>query len=76
MLPTLLQGKQVDHYMDFDDETKTDLAKLKAALEKVTGRTEDPLAAVREFVSQLLRDFNRNIKKDIKQPSLYPLFVS
>ena len=43
VLPTLLRGKFVDTYLDFNDETKADLAKLKAALEKATGRVEDPL---------------------------------
>ena len=73
VLPTLLRGKLVDHYVDFDDETKTDLAKLKAALEKVTGRTEDPLAAAREFVSrdqhpnERAEDFATALKRLFKQ---------
>ena len=30
VLPTLLRGKLVDKYVDFDDETKSDIGKLKA----------------------------------------------
>ena len=37
VLPTLLRGKLVEKYVDFDDETKGDLEKLKAALEKASG---------------------------------------
>ena len=73
VLPTLLRGKLVDHCVDFDDETKTDLAKQKAALEKVTGRTEDPLAAARKFVSrdqhpnERAEDFTTALKRLLKQ---------
>ena len=29
VLPTLLRGKLVDHYMEFDTDTRADLRKLK-----------------------------------------------
>ena len=73
VLPTILRGKLVDHYVDFDDETKTDIVKLKATLEKVTGQTEDPLVAVREFVSrdqypnERAEDFATALKRLFKQ---------
>ena len=73
VLPTLLRGKFVDTYMDFNDETKADLAKLKAALEKATGRVEDPLAAAKLFVSrdqganERVEDFAAALKKLFKQ---------
>ena len=30
VLPTLLRGKLVDHYMEFDTDTRADLGKLKS----------------------------------------------
>ena len=38
VLPTLLRGKLVDKYVDYDAETRTDLVKLKVALEKASGQ--------------------------------------
>ena len=73
VLPTLLRGKFVDAYMDFNDETRADLTKLKAALEKATGRVEDPLAAAKLFVSrdqganERVEDFAAALKKLFKQ---------
>ena len=32
VLPTLLRGKLLDHFVDCDDDTKSDLKKLHAAL--------------------------------------------
>ena len=49
ILPTLLRGKLLDKYVEFDDETK---GNIKRALEKASGQTEDPLAAVRTFVGR------------------------
>ena len=37
VLPTLLRSKLVDKYVDFDDKTKSDIGKLKSALEKASG---------------------------------------
>ena len=73
VLPTLLRGKLVDKYVDFDDETKSDIGKLKSALEKASGRTEDPLAAARAFVardqgpSESIDEFSSALKKIFKQ---------
>ena len=73
VLPTLLRGKLVDHYMEFDADTRADLGKLKFALEKVTGRAEDPLAAARAFVSrdqaphERVEDFAADLRKIFKQ---------
>ena len=73
VLPTLLRGKLVDHYMEFDADTRADLGKLKSALEKVAGRSEDPLAAARAFVSrdqgsqERVEDFAAALRKLFKQ---------
>ena len=39
ILPTLLRGKLVDLYVDFDDDTKKDLKKLKKTLMEKACRT-------------------------------------
>ena len=49
VIPTLLRGKLIDYYIELDDDTKTDLALLKAALQKRAGKKEDPLMASRSF---------------------------
>lgn len=51
VLPTLLQGKLVDYYTEFDDDTKGNIGKIRLTLAKATGRVEDPLVADRTFVS-------------------------
>ena len=59
--------------MEFDADTRADLGKLKFALEKVTGRAEDPLAAARAFVSrdqaphERVEDFAADLRKIFKQ---------
>ena len=73
VLPTLLRGKLLDRFVDFDEETKGDLAKLKSALEKAVGRADDPLAAAKAFVSrdqqpnERAEDFAIALKKLFKE---------
>ncbi|ETW99204.1 MAG: hypothetical protein ETSY2_41360 [Candidatus Entotheonella gemina] len=73
VLPTLLRGKLLDRFVDFDEETKGDLAKLKTALEKAVGRADDPLAAAKAFVSrdqhpnERAEDFAIALKKLFKE---------
>ena len=49
VIPTLLRGKLIDYYVEFDDAIKNDLALLKAALQERAGKKEDPLVASRRF---------------------------
>jgi len=49
VIPTLLRGKLIDYYVEFDDDTKADLALLKAALQERVGIKEDHLVASRHF---------------------------
>jgi len=58
IVPTLLRGKLIDYYTEFDDATKTDLAALKQALQVKAGLIKDPLVASRSFNrrSQLLNE--------------------
>ena len=73
VLPTLLRGKLVEKNVDFDDETKGDIDKLKAALQKASGQTEDPLGAARAFVArdqlppESVEDFAAALKTIFKQ---------
>ena len=69
VLPTLLRGKLLDSFVDFDDDTKGDMKKLRGALMKVTGLEEDPLSAAKSFTARDQRseenvaDFASVIKK-------------
>jgi len=69
ILPTLLRGKLLDHFVDCDDETKSDLKKLHAALLEASGQLEDPLSAAKQFTSrdqrpeECVADFASAIKK-------------
>jgi hypothetical protein len=73
ILPTLLRGKLVDHYVDLDTATKADLKLLKAALMKEAGLAQDPLTAGKLFISRSQRpgekatDFAIHLKKLFKQ---------
>ena len=49
IVPTLLRGKLIDYYTEFDDATKTNLAALKKALQEKAGLMKDPLMASRSF---------------------------
>ena len=49
ILPTLLRGKLIDFYTEFDEDTKGDLASLKKALLEKAGLQEDPLVASKTF---------------------------
>ena len=72
VLPTLLRGKLIK-YVDFDAEMRTDLVKLKVALEKASGQMKDPLVASRTFVtreqsqSESVEDFSTALKHIFKQ---------
>lgn len=72
VLPTLLRGKLVDYYTEFDDDTKGDIGKIRLALAKATGRVEDPLVAARTFVSrdqgpeERVEDFANDLKRLFK----------
>lgn len=69
ILPTLLRGKLLDHFVDCDDDTKSDLKKLHAALLAASGQLEDPLSAAKQFTSrdqrpeECVADFASAIKK-------------
>ena len=52
IVPTLLRGKLIDYYTEFDDATKADLAALKRALQTKAGLIKDPLVASRSFNQQ------------------------
>jgi len=52
VLPTLLRGKLLDHFVELDAEVKMDLKKLHAALLRTTGHAEDPLSAAKAFVGR------------------------
>ena len=73
ILPTLLRGKLVDHYVDLDAATKADLKLLKAALMKEAGLAQDPLTAGKLFISrsqhpgEKAADFAIHLKKLYKQ---------
>ena len=73
VLPTLLRGKLLDHFVDCDDDTKSDLKKLHAALIAASGLLEDPLSAAKSFIARDQRpdekvaDFASAIKKLFRQ---------
>lgn len=73
VLPTLLRGKLLDHFVDLDVETKEDLKKLRTALRKCTGAIEDPLSAEKAFVGreqgpdERVADFASALKKIFRQ---------
>ena len=52
ILPTLLRGKLLDHYVDFDDETRGDLKKLHDALLAVSEQLQDPLSEAKSFITR------------------------
>ena len=49
IVPTLLRGKLIDFYTEFDEATKGDLSSLKLALQEKAGLKIDPLIASRNF---------------------------
>ena len=73
ILPTLLRGKLVDLYVDFDDDTKKDLKKLKKTLMEKAGLAQDPLTAGKLFMTRSQRqaekvtDFVSDLKKLFKR---------
>ena len=50
ILPTLLRGKLVEHYVDLDATTRADLNQLKTALMAKAGLAQDPLTARKVFM--------------------------
>ena len=73
ILPTLLRGKLVDHYVDFDEDTKKDLKKLKKTLMERAGLAQDPLTSGKLFMARSQRqaekvaDFVTDLKKLFKR---------
>ena len=71
--PTLLRGKLVDIYVDFDTETKSDLQLLKDTLMKRAGLDSDSLMIGKEFMScsqlpnEKVEDFLMRLKKLFRQ---------
>ena len=49
VIPTLLRGKLIDYYVELEDDIKSDVKLLKAALEERAGKKEDPLIASKSF---------------------------
>lgn len=76
VIPTLLRGKLIDYYMEFDDAVNGDLKLLKAALEERAGKKEDPLVASKKFnlrsqsPGEKVADFASSLKQLFK--SSYP----
>ena len=68
VLPTLLRGKLLDHFVDYDDDTKSDLKKLHAALIAASGLLEDPLSAAKSF--ELALRFLTGLRAPISQQLL------
>ena len=52
ILPTLLWGKLVDHYVEHDVTTRTNLKQQKTAHMTKAGLTQDPLTARKMFISR------------------------
>ena len=71
IVPTLLRGKLIDFYNEFDDATKGDLSRLKQALQEKAGLKKDPLMASRNFNQ---RDQLLNEKVDEYASELKRLF--
>ena len=73
VLPTLLRGKLLDHFVDSDDDTMSDLKKLHAAHIAASGMLEDPLSAAKSFSAhdqrpdEKVADFASAIKKLFRQ---------
>ena len=49
ILPTLLRGKLIDFYTEFDGDTKSSLSTLKKALQEKAGLLDNPLVASKSF---------------------------
>jgi len=49
VIPTLLRGKLIDYYVELPDDTKSNIDRLKAALQERAGVKEDPLVAYKCF---------------------------
>lgn len=76
VIPTLLRGKLIDYYVELADDTKSDLGRLKAALQKRAGITPDPLVASKQFnqrnqsPDEKVKDFASTLKRLFK--NAYP----
>ena len=55
ILPTLLRGKLVDHYVNLEATTRADLKQLKTALMTKAGLAQDSLTAGKMFMSRCQR---------------------
>ena len=73
VIPTLLRGKLIDAYVELDNAIKSDLARLKAALQERAGKKEDPLVASRNF-NQRKQDHSEKVVDSLKKlyKSAYP----
>ena len=73
IVPTLLRGKLIDFYMEFDDATKRDLSRLKQTLQEKAGLKKDPLMASRnfnqcdQFLNEKVNDYASELKQLFKQ---------
>ena len=73
IVPTLLRGKLIDFYTDFDDATKRDLSRLKQTLQEKAGLKKVPLMASRNFnqrdqlLNEKVNDYASELKQFFKQ---------
>lgn len=73
IVPTLLRGKLIDFYTEFDEATKGDLSSLKLALQEKAGLKIDPLIASRNFnqrdqlPGEKIDDYASELKRLFKQ---------
>ena len=73
IVPTLLRGKLIDFYTEFDEATKGDLSSLKLALQEKAGLKIDPLIASRNFnqrdqlPGEKVDDYASELKRLFKQ---------
>ena len=73
VIPTLLRGKLIDYYVELPDAAKSDLSRLKAALQDRTGMKTDALLASRKFIrrsqgsNEKVKDFAFALKQLFKE---------
>ena len=77
-LPTLLQGKLVEYFVELSSEEKSSLEGVKAALTKRAGLKKDPLVAAKHFSSReqgekeiMPRSYGKHSQKPILKKTLY-----
>ena len=73
VIPTLLRGKLIDYYVELPDAAKSDLSRLKVALQDRTGMKTDALLASRKFTrrsqgsNEKVKDFAFALKQLFKE---------